>query len=81
MVVGIYVLSTIIEIVARLWPAGAWLRWFTFQSAFEPQELILSQAKSPETAMIYNATLLGIGLFSYAAGIVIFSRRDIPVAR
>ena len=71
----------IIEIVARLWPGGAWLHWFTFQGAFRPQELVLLQSKSPATATMYNATLLGIGLFCYAAGIVIFCRRDVPVSR
>jgi ABC-2 type transport system permease protein len=79
--VGIYVLSMIIEIVARLWPAGAWLYWFTFQSAFQPQELVLLRAQSPVTATIYDATLLGIGLFCYAVGIAIFCRRDVPASR
>jgi ABC-2 type transport system permease protein len=79
--VGVYVLSMIIEIVARLWPAGAWLHWCTFQTAFQPQQLVLTQAKSPATAPIYDVVLLGIGILCYAVGILIFSLRDIPSSR
>ncbi len=81
MAVGFYVISLIIEAVARLWPAGAWLHYCTFLSVFQPQELILLRGKSPGMQLSYNAVLLGIGLLSYTAGIAIFSRRDIPVAR
>jgi len=81
MAVGLYLVSLIIETICRVWPAGAWLHYCNFLCTFKPQELIALGDNSLSTQVIYNAVLLGIGLFCYAAGAVIFSRRDIPTAR
>jgi len=74
---GFFVVSDIIKILARLWPAGWWLKYFTFLSAFEPQSLILMPGGGL-TALNYDGVLLGLGLLSYAAAAVIFACRDIP---
>jgi ABC-2 type transport system permease protein len=79
--VGFYLVSLIIEAVARVWPAGGWLHYFSFLSVFQPQELILIRADDLGTQLIYNAVLLGIGFVCHAAGAVIFAKRDIPTAR
>ena len=79
--VGLYLLSLIIEAVGRLWPAGEWLKYCTFLSAFHPQELILQRGNSIWTQVIYSAVLLGIGLLCYTVGAAIFSHRDIPASR
>ena len=81
MTVGFYVAELVIESISRLWPAGAWLHYFSFLSVYQPQTLILLRSNSTGTQIIYNAVLLGIGLLCYTAGAVIFSRRDIPTAR
>jgi len=81
MAVGLYLVSLIIESICRVWPAGAWLHYCNFLCTFKPQELIVLGDNSLCTQVIYNAVLLGIGLLCYAAGAVIFSRRDIPTAR
>ena len=81
MAVGLYVFSLIIETICRVWPAGAWLHYCSFLYTFKPQELIVLWNNSFWTQVIYNAVLLGIGLLCYSIGAVIFSRRDIPVAR
>lgn len=91
--VGVFILESIIAMVAYVWPAGWWLHWLTFLSAFEPQRLILK----PEAlwtlplgplgsitwplAAWYNGVLLLLGLAWYAAAWWIFVRRDIPVAQ
>jgi ABC-2 type transport system permease protein len=79
--VGLYIYCLIIETICRLWPGGAWLHYCSFLCTFKPQELIVLWGNSLRTQVIYNAVLWGIGLLCYAAGAVIFSRRDIPVAR
>jgi ABC-2 type transport system permease protein len=78
---GFFLVSLIIEVVSKLWPAGAWLHYCTFLSAFQPQTLTVFQGNSLVMQTTYNAVLLGIGLFCYASGIAIFSRRDIPASR
>ncbi len=79
--VCLYLVSLIVELICRVWPAGAWLHYCTFLCTFKPQELILMQGNSLWTQVTYNAVLLGIGLICHAGGIAIFSRRDIPTAR
>jgi ABC-2 type transport system permease protein len=81
MAVGLYIVSIILEAIYRAWPAGAWLHYCNFLCTFKPQELIVLWGNSLWTQVIYNAVLLGIGLLCYSIGAVIFSRRDIPVAR
>jgi ABC-2 type transport system permease protein len=79
--VCLYLVSLIVEFVCRVWPAVAWLHYCTFLCTFKPQELILMQGSTLWTQVTYDGVLLGIGVICYAAGIVIFSRRDIPTAR
>ncbi len=78
---GLFVVSMIIKMVARLWKAGAWLKYLSFLSAFQPQELILMETSTPSVALRYNGTLLGLGLICYLAAAIVFTRRDIPAAR
>ena len=75
---GFFVLSLIIKLVGRMWPYGSWLKYCSFLGAFEPQRLILVTEAAGAQAMKYNLTLLAIGLISYAAAGLVFSRRDIP---
>jgi len=79
---GYFALSSIVKMIALL--AGgpwAWLRYFSFLTPFEPQQLILLPAHvTGPMAWWYNGTLVGIGLLGYAAAAIIFSVRDIPAA-
>ena len=79
--IGFFIISLIIEMVGRLWPAGAWLKYFSILAAFQPQQLILLPDETTLTALKYNATLLGAGLLCYVAAAIALSRRDIPAAR
>jgi len=79
--IGFFIVSLIIEMVERLWPAGAWLKYFTILAAFQPQQLILLPDEASLTALKYNATLLGVGLLCYVAAAITLCRRDIPAAR
>lgn len=76
---GVFVISLVLELVARMWPDGGWLRWFTFLAAFKPQQLILLREEGAHLAWEYTLTLLGLGLLAYAAAAVVFWYRDIPV--
>lgn len=76
---GVFVVSLVLEFVARLWPDGGWLRWFTFLAAFQPQRLILVPEESWRLTWQYNLTLVGVGLLAYAAAAGVFWYRDIPV--
>lgn len=90
---GIFIIESIISMVAYVWPAGWWLHWLSFLSVFEPQRLILK----PEATWTlplgplggicwplgvwYNGVLLLLGVGWYVAAWWIFVRRDIPVAQ
>jgi ABC-2 type transport system permease protein len=78
--VALFVVSLIVKMVARLWEPGAWLKYLSFLSAFDPQRLIVSPEQAWSLSLRYDATLLGLGLAGYLAAAVIFSRRDIPAA-
>jgi ABC-2 type transport system permease protein len=78
---GVFIASFIIKMVARLWSAGAWLGYFSFLSAFEPQSLILVGDENGPPALAYNATLLGLGLACYLAAAAVLWYRDIPAAK
>lgn len=76
---GVFTLSAILKMVARLWPAGAWLRYASFLTAFEPQRLILAvPEEAGRLAWQYDATLVGLGLAAYLGAGAIFAWRDIP---
>ncbi|NMC20293.1 MAG: hypothetical protein GYA33_07700 [Thermogutta sp.] len=78
---GIFIVATIIKMVARMWEPGAWLAYFSFLSAFEPQLLILVPEQAARLMWRYNGALLGVGLLGYVAAAVMLARRDIPVPR
>jgi len=80
-VLGFFVVSFILKMIARVWRQGWWLNYLTFLSLYRPQELILMRETSGTAALRYNLTLVGLGLVGYAAAGVILARRDIPAAR
>ena len=78
---GFFAVSSIVKLIARLWEPGAWLRYLSCLTPFEPQKLILLDPEiTRPMAWHYNATLLGLGLAAYVGAAIIFSRRDIPGA-
>lgn len=78
---GVFTLSAILKMVARLWPPGAWLRYLSFLTAYEPQRLILAGPEdATRLAWQYNGTLVALGVTAYLAAGAIFSWRDIPQA-
>lgn len=76
---GFFVLSFILDMVATLWPPGAWLGYLSFLSAYDPQKIILAGPDVLRMSLRHNAALLSVGLAAYALAGVVFSRRDIPV--
>jgi hypothetical protein len=79
--VGLFVVTTILKLVSRLWAPGAWLKYFCFLSTFEPHRLILTREDIWSASIAYNAPLLSVGLAAYVAAAIILTWRDIPVPR
>jgi ABC-2 type transport system permease protein len=78
---GLVVLSMILKFVGRMWPEGAWLRFLSFLTPFEPQQLILMPDERAASFWPYCGILCGIGLAGYLLAAAILSYRDIPVSR
>ena len=78
---GIFVLASIVKLVSRLWSKGEWLKYLSFLSAFEPQQLILARIDRWRLTWEFSGTLISLGLLCYLAAMVVFARRDIPVPR
>jgi ABC-2 type transport system permease protein len=79
--IGVFLVSFILELVGRMWPAGGWLRYVSFLAAFQPQQLILYKQSGAWAALRPTVVLLGLGVACYVAAAVVFWRRDIPAAR
>jgi len=77
---GFFAVSSVIEMTSRMWPPGAWLKYFTFLTAFEPQRLILVPPESWWGSVKPDLLLLSLGLIAYAAAAIVLSTRDIPAA-
>lgn len=75
---GVYLVALIIKMVARLWEDGKWLIYFTFLGAYEPHHLVVQTEEAWRLSLWYNGVFLGLGLVSFIAALLIFSRRDIP---
>ena len=78
---GFFILSLILKFVARMWPAGWWLNYFSFLSLFQPQELILAPPPDVWPGLRYDAMLTLLGLLAYVIAAVVFWWRDIPAPR
>jgi ABC-2 type transport system permease protein len=81
---GLYAVSSVIKMIARLWAFGAkiGLEYTSFITPFEPQQLILFPPDvAGPLAWRYDLALLGIGLAGYTAAAIVLSIRDIPCAR
>jgi hypothetical protein len=76
----VLVVSLILKLVARLWSPGEWMKYLSFLTLFEPQELIFLDLGT-RTLVLYNLGLVLIGVVGYAAAAVVLSLRDIPVSR
>ena len=79
--VGFFVVSTIVKLIARIWEPGAWLRYLSCLTTFEPHQLILMRDGAWSASIAYNAPMLGVGLAAYVAAAIILTWRDIPVPR
>ncbi len=87
---GIYAVSMVVKIVGRMAPGWEWLSYTSFFTPFEPQLLVGDATRSwalwVESSngafalggLGYDSVLIGLGLASYLAATVIFSRRDLP---
>ena len=78
---GFFAVSSVVKMIARLWAPGAWLKYLSLLTAFEPQKLILLDPNVTRAmAWWYDGTLLGLGLGAYVLAAIVFSRRDIATA-
>jgi len=77
---GLFILSLMLKMVSRLWPAGEWMKYLTFLGAYEPRRLILLPEETLPMSLRYNGTLLAVGLLCYLLAAIILTHRDIPAA-
>jgi len=75
---GFYVFSILAKLVGRLSGSLGWVGWLSILNAYEPQRLVSGEPAAWWLLARYDAVLLGIGLFAYVVGGVIFARRDLP---
>lgn len=68
----------ILQVVARMWPAGSWLRFLTVFAGYEPQLLLGSGADLWTRSLSYNGPLFVVGLAGYLGAAAIFCHRDLP---
>ena len=80
--VGFYVLEITFKILGLMSSDLAWLKKWTFLSAYEPTQLTIGLKSSPELYWPLfwqtNGLLIGLGLAALAAAATIFCRRDVP---
>jgi ABC-2 type transport system permease protein len=79
--VGIFLVSYILEMVARAWEKGGWLQYFTFMSQYHPQEFIFLPEKSGWPMLRANGILIGLGILAYLLAALVFWRKDVPMSR
>jgi ABC-2 type transport system permease protein len=85
-----YAVSLLLEVIGQIADGWQWAGYASFTSAYEPQAMV---ARPDEAWSLFEyqdgavagigfggrqLVLLGLGLFSYLAGAVVFSRREIP---
>lgn len=75
---GFYVAESLLKVVARVKPEFGWLMNLTFLGLYEPQVLVLTAADAWRQCGVYLAWLVGLGSLAYIAGIIVFSRRELP---
>jgi len=76
----ILMVSMIVKLVARLWAPGDWMKYLSFLTLFEPQELIFAGGATG-VVIGYNAGLIAIGVVGFVVAAAALSLRDIPVSR
>jgi ABC-2 type transport system permease protein len=75
---GFYVFAILAKLVGRLSSSLGWCGYFSILNAYEPQRLVGDPATAWRLLLAYDGVLLGIGLAAYAAGALIFAKRDLP---
>jgi ABC-2 type transport system permease protein len=75
---GFFIIQLIVKVIARMWPDGEWLTYFTIFGAFEPQKMIQYPEQALEMSLRYNGALFGLALLGFVATGIIFCRRDVP---
>lgn len=77
-VTGFFIVEVIVKIVSRTWPAGDWLRYLSFQSAYEPQVMVVRSEQAWSLSLSHDGALFTLGLVCYVIAAVVFQRRDLP---
>jgi ABC-2 type transport system permease protein len=85
-----YALAVLLKVVGRVAEGWQWANYASFLSAYEPQAMAARPAEAwavfayQDGAVVglglggQQLVLLGLGLVCYAAGAIIFNRREIP---
>ncbi len=80
--VTFYVVEVTCKILGLIASNMAWLKKFSFLSAYEPTQLTIGLVREPAEYWPlfwqYNAILLGLGALSFIIAAAIFCNRDVP---
>lgn len=75
-IVGILLASFIFNFLVALVPSLGWISWAGLLTYYRPMDVVRSGGLN----WAHIATLLGVGLAAWLAGMRVFTRRDIPAA-
>lgn len=73
-----FMLSLIVQALARMAPPLKWMKYITFLAAYEPQVMVSNPSQAWSLSLQYDGLLLGLGLVAYGLAAFVFCRRDIP---
>lgn len=73
-----YIVELLLKIIARMAPKFDYLMYVSFLAAYEPQRLVIYPDTAWQVSLRGDSVLIGLGIVSYVAAAVVFSRRDIP---
>jgi len=86
---AVYVVSFILAVVGNIEERWNWINYLTFMSAYKPQTMVAQPGDAWSLLAYHDGSvavglgafpivLIGLGVFFYVVGAVIFSRREIP---
>ncbi len=85
-----YQISMIFEIIGRMVDGFEWVSYFSFMTAYSPQEMVAHPSEAWNLLAYHNTAIVGLnyggqqillvslGLLAYVIGALIFNKREIP---
>jgi ABC-2 type transport system permease protein len=75
---GLYVMAILLKLLGRMADGYQLALYTSFLTPYEPQRFVDPQYDPAALAISYNVPLFALGLLSFIAASIIFTRRDLP---